>query len=341
LTDQNIQAKQLQSARDWRVRAILELEFPLWQVYESLANVAKVITKDTPQPDLPLLQQVANRRLSLNALATNELEQLHCQLKAANDSKAEATRFYNQSKAKANFGHWLSMDFWTLDDAVALLLGKNPTVVNKTTIAQDLEKPKGFFGGVAKPATRFTNLFSALQLSAERSNEMTASPRLAPRDVARWGASVIGQALPPPLLALLSEQSPDARLQRIEAPLVPVTVPVTVPATGTGTDPAPVSVTAGIPIPTPMGDAASTIAHDVKPVFVNRAALLALAPVWQTVDNDLHHSHRNGLAEAAKAEGRNQWDREAAIQWAVSKGKIKPKAAQLALPHLPPGFFGT
>lgn len=56
-----------------------------------------------------------------------EKERHEIQAKAERD---EQQRFFNQSNAKADFTHWSKIDFWTLDEAVALSFGKDPKVVN-------------------------------------------------------------------------------------------------------------------------------------------------------------------------------------------------------------------
>jgi len=45
-------------------------------------------------------------------------------------SKDEKRRFFSQPKATANFNHWSKASYWTLDEGVALVLGKEPEFVN-------------------------------------------------------------------------------------------------------------------------------------------------------------------------------------------------------------------
>ena len=44
--------------------------------------------------------------------------------------REEAQRFFNQPWANADFKHWGKAAYWTIDEGVALLLGKAPEVVN-------------------------------------------------------------------------------------------------------------------------------------------------------------------------------------------------------------------
>lgn len=333
LMDQNNLSTQEQAARNRCVNAILDLEFPNRHVSESLADLAKTMPT-IKLPPQPVVAQLNERRLILNGLTLTDLQALLSQLREAHARQEEASRFYNQRSAFADFRYWLSMDFWALDEAVPLLLGRNPVVVNRATVAQYLGKPKGFLAGAAKPPTKFTNVFQALQLQAERSNAMTASSKLRPVDVVRWGATVLGSALPAPFAQLLEGQEPKAPA----APSVTGTVSRTEPLPLT--DPVPVSIQETERTAAAQRDAPPQASHEGQPLIVTRAALLALKPIWEDVENDLHHSARNGLALAAKAEGRNRWNRQAAIEWATSRGKIKPAAAQLAHAQLPRAFFG-
>ena len=42
----------------------------------------------------------------------------------------ESARFFNAEEANANVDHWAKMPYWSVDEAVALLLGKEPEIVN-------------------------------------------------------------------------------------------------------------------------------------------------------------------------------------------------------------------
>ncbi len=42
----------------------------------------------------------------------------------------EQQRFYNQPNAKADYAYWAKMSFWTVEEGVSLLLGKNPRKVS-------------------------------------------------------------------------------------------------------------------------------------------------------------------------------------------------------------------
>jgi hypothetical protein len=48
--------------------------------------------------------------------------------------RADEGRFFNEPRAQANFEKWLSIDLWTLEEATALSLGKEPRHVNDKTM---------------------------------------------------------------------------------------------------------------------------------------------------------------------------------------------------------------
>jgi hypothetical protein len=284
---------------DQLVNAVLDLEFPNRQLVNSFAQAVQAFAQNKPQSAAAPFEQagVAERRQALESLATEDLQQLKAELTARKAQKEEAARFYNLPQAQANFAHWLSMDFWTLDEAVALLLGKNPTEVNKATIAQDLAAPQGLFKGPTKPPTRFTKLFSALQLSAERSNAMTASAKVSPREAVRWGQTQLGSHLPSQLMALLDESKPQDEPLALAGPVSTASSP----------------------------GAMETPGEEV--VLVKRKALTARRGIWPTVESDLRNSGANGLGAAAKGEAHGMWKEKEALEWARRQGKLTGDSA--------------
>ena len=51
----------------------------------------------------------------------------------------EQSRSFNQPNAKADFEYWAKFPLWTLDEAVALTLGKDPRVVTWSKIEEHAE----------------------------------------------------------------------------------------------------------------------------------------------------------------------------------------------------------
>jgi hypothetical protein len=61
----------------------------------------------------------------------------------------ERGRFFNNPRADADFVHWSKAAYWTVDEGVALLLGKSPDVVNSDSV-RDYTEVSAFAHGYAK-----------------------------------------------------------------------------------------------------------------------------------------------------------------------------------------------
>ncbi len=88
--------------------------------------------------DESLMAMVEDERQQDAALAQERVEQL------------DRHRFFNDSIASANFARWAKRPCWTLDAATALILGKNPEIVNWANIEPLI--------GVSPFATRFADI---------------------------------------------------------------------------------------------------------------------------------------------------------------------------------------
>jgi hypothetical protein len=258
-------------------------------------------------------QKIRQRRAELLALSTEEIARRHAELKAIDQDKAqalaaavEAGRFYNRADAKPNFNFWLKAEFWLFDDAIALLLEKNPKVVTWEAVNQAVN-PKGFFSG-APAKSRFLSQYMALRDLALRSEVMTASARLRPSDVVAWATHRLGMQLCAPLQTLLS------------APEMPDTSAS--PSMGSPTQQA-------LSAPQPAS------AFDEESVEVTGAALRARYHLWPSVDSDLRRADRNGLAAAAKGSSRGMWREKNALEWARRKGKLKEAQPHSGLADFP------
>ena len=70
---------------------------------------------------------------ALIALFEDEME-LDRQLQSEKAQSEEKNRFFHDRSARADYGHWIGREAWTVDEATALLLGKSPEVVNWPSI---------------------------------------------------------------------------------------------------------------------------------------------------------------------------------------------------------------
>lgn len=106
----------------------------------SIANPYKLSAKN---PTAEKLYTAAEKyRAELKAMPKDRLEVLYQEelhkyneeLRAAAEAKERAL-FFNQPRANADFDHWSRAAHWTLEEAVALSFGKEPSIVNSRSIA--------------------------------------------------------------------------------------------------------------------------------------------------------------------------------------------------------------
>lgn len=97
----------------------------------------------SPDQRNQLRSEIESYRAELQAKSADEIRELVRRAKdreakaiAARLAKEEQERFYNQPHAKADFSHYCKAATWTLDECVALSLGKEPLKVNWTNVKQ-------------------------------------------------------------------------------------------------------------------------------------------------------------------------------------------------------------
>jgi hypothetical protein len=130
-------------------------------------------------------------RAELQSLADHDLEmrvygELENEAREQEDIE-ERARPFNQPNASADFEYWGRMPLWTLDEAVALTLGKDPRVVMWVAIEN--------FVGVSRFASRFDDL-RRLVLRAKEAKQLTEL--VSPDDYIAW-ANTNRVAVPPRL----------------------------------------------------------------------------------------------------------------------------------------------
>jgi hypothetical protein len=116
----------------------------------------------------------------------------------------EQQRFFNQASANADFDHWAKFDFWTVDQAIALVLGRAPNVVSVETM-----QPFGADSPFAKQYWRLHHL-ARVSIAAGR-----LSDRERPKQFVAW-AKQKDIDVPATLAAALAtkkERSPLSRKQ--------------------------------------------------------------------------------------------------------------------------------
>jgi hypothetical protein len=104
-------------------------------------------------------KEISRYRSELENLDSDQLTSLYeTEMAAAlaDIQREEGARFFNQPHAKADFDHWSKAEHWSLDEAIALVLGKAPEIVS-------WDKIKTYAG-----TSRFVKQYSRLRDLAER-----------------------------------------------------------------------------------------------------------------------------------------------------------------------------
>ena len=112
-----------------------------YRVARAQANASEL----TERPRLAALTEVEAYETDLNAKPAEEVRVLFdaerrrqaedARRKRQARAKAEERgRFFNRPSARADFLHWSKAAYWTIEEGVALLLGKTPSIVNWETV---------------------------------------------------------------------------------------------------------------------------------------------------------------------------------------------------------------
>ena len=154
----------------------------------------------TPPEDLEEIEKYRKELLSMpeenrKKLLKKELakEKRELKKKAADD---EAKRFFNHPSADADFEHWSKASYWTLDEAVALIHGKDPKAVT-------WEQIKDFSCWPLSPfIEKYKNNYD-LVIRAKNFNQL--KDRTPPGKFLSW-AQRSGFEIPEELLSLVQER---------------------------------------------------------------------------------------------------------------------------------------
>lgn len=129
-----------------------------------------------------LMARINDERMRLRSLTDDDLSQLAAvgaaKAKAKRDSELEKLdEVFNAPENAANFEYWLKAEYWTLKEAVALLLGKDPKKLPLLLLSSHLK------------SAPFVRQHAELMELAQRASVMQAS-RLRPVDVVEWADSI-------------------------------------------------------------------------------------------------------------------------------------------------------
>jgi hypothetical protein len=222
------------------VDQMLAHRFPLMLIHQA---ISKVLTDPTiAQADDSKQPWEAERRRLLNlpepewqaACAEHNRQVQQAQIRHRQEKKAQATakaakqeasRFYNQPTAKPDHDFWSKMEYWTFDEAIALLLDKNPKVLTPAAVKKDrAAETSQLLLPTQLPRSAFLDLYEQLYELARRSTVMNQA-RLSPIKVIQW-AEGSGFIHPPSELELRVRLRDHAtRSSQVSAPAQAVTAP--------------------------------------------------------------------------------------------------------------------
>lgn len=140
-------------------------------------------------------QATADRAAQVEADKKHKQEKATREAQVASDR--EAKKFYNRPESAADFKYWSTMDFWTFDESLALLMGKDPRVMTKGAMRKEIE-PEFSLEQLSQPKpakSEFVLRYEALRAVAERATAMKHD-QLRPVDVVTWAAK--SGAIAPP-----------------------------------------------------------------------------------------------------------------------------------------------
>jgi hypothetical protein len=140
------------------------------------------------------LQVMYQQRLAADAERDRQNKATKAARLAEQASKKEAAKFYNQRSAMADLDHWAKAAYWTLDEALALLLGREPNVLTVQAVQKELAGSPRLLLSEAVSPSPFIAQYLRLRNLAVRALE---GARLVPASVVEW--AVRSGAVQPPL----------------------------------------------------------------------------------------------------------------------------------------------
>lgn len=93
-----------------------------WMVYNDAED-------EWVPPSQDILNQAEQYKRELESLSKDEIKNRYDIEHEKKNHEDDKKRFFNEEKARADFDYWSKMPEWTIEEAVVLSFGKNPTIV--------------------------------------------------------------------------------------------------------------------------------------------------------------------------------------------------------------------
>lgn len=180
---------------------MLTNRFPLMRIHQAISRVLTVPINSQADDSKEPWEAERQRLLSLPELEWQAASSDHhrqvqqAQIRHEQEKKAQATakaakqeasRFYNQPAAKPDHDFWSKMEYWTFDEAIALLLDKNPKVLTPAAVKKDrAAETSQVLLPAQLPRSAFLDRYEQLYELARRSTVMNQA-RLSPIKVIQW-----------------------------------------------------------------------------------------------------------------------------------------------------------
>lgn len=220
------------------IAVILHQRLSLLPVFDALGKLLSRYAEAGPgdpasvrTESVPAMAEFEALREKLNAMPDEQVARLAdaaraeqqsaaARLKASREAELRAkqraeedARFYNRPDARADFAYWCKADSWTVDEAVTLLLDRDPRVVTVAALKNELKRPTGGLGlGPPLKPSDFHRAYDDLRTLMARA-EALASPRLKPAAVLAWARHTNAATIPARLeeeLARIESKRADA-----------------------------------------------------------------------------------------------------------------------------------
>jgi hypothetical protein len=196
------------------VEAILMLQSTAYVVIERLQKATR------QEPTNPILEK---QRQELLKKTEPELQNLLATIKHEKDvarraeaAAKEAARFYNRRATNAEYEYWAKAEYWTPDEAMALLMGISPELMTHAAVEREVARLTPIFGSKPSQLPYVLDLYFQVRKLAERAGAMKG-PKIHPASALIWAIRSGAIAPPAELIRIFERRAEQLRPQPLHA----------------------------------------------------------------------------------------------------------------------------